>query len=437
MRHKAVLFSWLIACLSWAQEVVVLEFQADVGRRLSHQVENAILEHTAAAPMSLQAYLSGAARLGIADAQTAAGFSQTAVRFPEVVVAVWGKVEGGHVDIFIWDRAGAQLWHRRLPLSQGLLTQELSQRLARAIFAAVEIQMEAEASKKRAPGPSSSAPSAILAEHKGEAAKEMPTMDLRPQLSEPQTPFLRIAFQGTSSWRSLCIRPGRNSCIAFDKLPKDGRGNKDFSSGAYGGVFLQAEYFPLASLTPSFWEGLGLRTEVGYGRARKKFSAEAAAILTIQEVHWSAEALYRHFFLKPSSSGMGLQALVSLGYWEKNFQSDDLQEIGLLFPNTRRRSMSIGADAELSWPFIRFSLYGNAFIQPKPGRVVREAYGDVRSIGYRIGGAVSGKIHGPLGYRLDMSWNFFKDTFVAETRPEGGMIRETYLALKAGLLLEF
>jgi hypothetical protein len=36
-----------------------------------------------------------------------------------------------------------------------------------------------------------------------------------------------------------------------------------------------------------------------------------------------------------------------------------------------------------------------------------------------------------------MSWNFFKDTFADESRPEGGVIRETYLSLRGGLLLEF
>jgi hypothetical protein len=248
-----------------------------------------------------------------------------------------------------------------------------------------------------------------------------------------------MALLGSISWRSLCIRPGRNSCVAFDRLPEgDSQGSKDFSSGAYGGISLQVEVFPLVLLTPSFWKGLGFRLETGYGRVKKDFvdagpSSQRVA-LAIQEVHWSAEVLYRHFFLKPSLDGVGLQASVSLGYAGKNFLSEDLLSGGVSLPDMRRRGMSIGADTELSLSFIRFGLYTHIWIQPKP---VGTGYGNVSSKGYKVGGTVSGKVYGPLGYKLDMSWYFFEDVFADKGLPEGGFIRETYLSLRGGLLLEF
>jgi hypothetical protein len=465
MRRKAILFSWLVAFSAWAQEVIVFEFQADPGTRLSRQIENAIWEHTTVMPMPRHTYANEAFRAGILDAQTAAGFSRMAIRLSALTVAVWGKIEGNSVEIFLWDKAGSTLWTRRLPLSQGLLEKELSQRLAKAIAAAVEVQTKSEAPKEAPaaavtppvaapPGPAPAPARPGLAPPETAVAPEGVS---KPSFLASQTPFLRIALLGTFSWRSLCTRPGRGSCIAFDKLPESApRNNKDFSSGAYGGVFFQAEYFPLALATPSLWKGLGLRLEMGYGRAKRDFVASGnfslepdavspSAVLKIQETHLSAEVLYRHFFLEPSSDGMGLHASVSLGYAGKNFLSKDLSEGSLYLPDIRRRSMGFGADTELSFPWMRFGLYANVFLQPKPGKVVAEEYGKASSAGYRIGGAISGMLYGPLGYRIDMSWNYFKDKFKEESPAWpvcvegtcGGIIRETYFALKGGLLLEF
>jgi len=450
MRHKAAVFAWLFACVTWAQEVAVLEFQADFQMRLREQIEDAVLEYTTLRPMPLQTYKNEALRLGIAHAQTTAGFSQAAAHLKGVVVAVGGKVEGQEVEIFIWDRAGVQLWSRRLPLVQGLLTKELSQRLANAIAAAVGVQTEApqEAPDTQAveplPRPSpplSPAHTAELPAAEGEGKEEgapgPPPEDLR-----PQTSFLQISLQGTSTWRSLCIRPGRDDCLAFEKWPEGApQGNQDFSSGAYAGAFFQAAYFPLVLWTPSLWQGVGLRLEAGYGRAKRGFvdagPSSQAATLTMQEAHWAIEALYRHFFLTPSTHGMGLQASASLGYAGKAFSSKNAWDGNLLTPDIRRHSMSVGLETELSLSFIRFSLYGSVFVQPKPGSAVFQEYGNVRSQGYKVGGAVSGVLYGPLGYKVDMSWNFFKDSFADKRWPEGGLLRETYLALRGGLLLEF
>ena len=456
MQHKAVLCLWLIACWAWAQEVVVLEFQADPQMRLSSQVESAVWEHTTLRPLPLQTYMREASRTGVVNAQTAAGFSRVAAHVQGVVIAVWGKVEGSHVEIFIWDKAGAQLWTRRLPLKQGLLTQELSQRLARAIVVAVEFQTKGEVSKEKpedkvhevpfVPVPLPEEPVHPLQRTEPalpeggvdeEGAPEVLEVDTKPEPFARQTPFLRMAVQGTASWRSVCLRPGRDSCIALDELPEEPQGSRDFSSGAYAGAFLQAEYFPLALWTPSVWRGLGLRMEAGYGRARKDFvDAGPSALpltLAMQEIHWSAEALYRHFFLTPSSDGMGLHASLSLGYAGKNFLSEDVFESGLVPPDLRRRFLRVGADTELSLSFIRFGLYADVWIQPKP----IQHYGNARSQGYRVGGAVSGMIYGPLGYKVDVSWTFFKDTFADDVFPTGGMMHESYLSLKGGLLLEF
>ena len=454
MRHKAILFLWLSACWALAQEVVVLEFQADAKMRLGSQIESALWDYTTVKPMSRQAYMAEAARAGVANAQTPAGFARTVAHLKEVVVAVGGRVEGNNVEIFIWDRAGASLWNRRLPLKQGVLAQQLAQRLANAIATAVEVQTHREEVAEAPPpkAPEEQAPpaeSAVVPAEAGgppEAAvasiQEVAAAEAVPQQVVPQTPFLRMALLGTASWRSLCVRPGKNACIAFDKLPADAPpGNREFSSGAYAGASLQVEHFPLALLTSSVWQGLGLRLEAGYGKARKAFEdigpSKQSARLQIQEFNWSAEALFRHFFLKPSAEDMGVHASLSLGYAGKNFLSKNLSGNSLFLPDVHRRFMKVGADTELSWPFIRVGLYANVLLQPKPGSVLTKSYGKLSSMGWSAGGALSGKVYGPLGYKVDVSWNFFRDKLLGEGWPEGGLIQETYLALKAGLLVEF
>jgi len=488
MRHKAVLFLWLLAPLAWAQEVVVFEFQADAGQRLGKQIENALWEHAKVLPMPRQTYANEALRAGITNAQTAQGFSQVAPRLKTLSVAVWGKVEGDSVEIFIWDKAGAQLWSRPLPLQRGLLTRELSQRLAKAIAAAVEVQKEGETKgeKKEAqearpagspppvaagspppvaavvappPAPPKPTPEGVVSKPPPAVTSEPPESEvLRPQLVAFQAPFLRLALLGSLSWRSMCVRPGSPSCVALEKLPADGpQGNKDFSSGAYGGFSLQAEVFPLALLTSSLWKGLGVRLEMGYGRVKRDFVdigapegpgvALPTTILRLEEVHGSAEALYRYFILEPQGEGMAWQVSASLGYAGKRFSSKDILSQGFALPDIRRGYLSAGIDTELSlWPFLRLSLCTQLFIQPRPGKEVVGKYEKVSSTGYRLGGAVSGAIYGPLGYKVDVSWSAFKDSLKGASQEEGvvcesgtcnGSLRESYFALRGGLLLEF
>ncbi|MCL2011558.1 MAG: hypothetical protein FWG75_02045 [Cystobacterineae bacterium] len=494
MQKKAVLFLWVIAFSAWAQQeahpVVVLEFQADPGMRLSRQIESAIVEYAAMKPMSRQGYVKEAFRAGVVEAQTAEGFSRVAVHLKEVAIAVWGKIEGENVEITLLDRAGSPLWKRRLPLEKGLLTQALSQRLAKAVAAAVDIQTRSGAARKEREAPRAKAKLASANRSTKQAGSTLPSeatlaaqkrvleRNIKPQAtaSPPAEPvatgqeevpgllfadplpaearsrvtassaFLRMALLGGVSWHSLCTRPGTHSCRAFDKLPmpRPTGSTVEFSAGAYGGALVQVEFFPLALLTASPWKGLGVRLEGGAGQATRDFMSEASVFFPqrrIREIHWSAEALYRHFFLKPSGGGLGLHASLSLGYAGKDFLSKDLPP-----EDFRRRYAQLGLDTELSLlSFMRLSLYAHFFIQPKPGKVAARAYGEASSIGYQVGGAVGGMIYGPLGYRLDASWNFFRDTFsgashkwpVCDLSQCGGVAEESYFSLRGGLVLEF
>ncbi|MCL2625612.1 MAG: hypothetical protein FWD46_02175 [Cystobacterineae bacterium] len=479
MRRKAVLFFWLCAFSAWAQQVVVLEFQGDVGGRLGKQMEDALWEYESLKPMPRQAFMREALKAGSAEIKTAAGFARAASHVKEVSIAVWGRVGGGSVEIFIWDKAGHQLWSRHLPLEGGLLTQALSQRLAKAIVVAVHVQNEDEAAppeKETQPLKPQVASPKKAGEPKQGAIAEIPSLDFSaseelhpppppPQQQQPppssslsSTPppaaspspsrarFLRVHLLGNVSWHSLCARPGVDSCGAFDRmpLPRPTGTTMGFSSGAYGGMSLQVEYFPLALHTLSAWKGLGLRLEGGFGQATKDFVSEADILLpqrTVQEFHWSAEVLYRYFFLEPSSNGIGLHASLSIGYAGKDFLNK-----GLPPPNVRRRSMEMGLDAELALlSYLRLGCYANIFIQPKPGDSIARAYGEASSFGYRLGGTLSGKIYGPLSYRLEVAWNAYKDTFSSASREWpacnesqcGGVVQETYLSLRGGLQLEF
>ncbi|MCL2179402.1 MAG: hypothetical protein FWC28_00410, partial [Proteobacteria bacterium] len=459
MQRKAVLFLWVLAFSAWAQQVVVLEFKGDMGMRLGRQIENALWEYEALKPMPLEEFVG--ASQGLVEIKTAANFARAAAHVREVSIAVFAKVEGNNAEIFIWDRAGNPLWSRRLPLEKGLLTPILSQRLARAIVVAVGVQGNGEEAQQQTKNPRAKTlppptenltaipsvdfSSATEATPRAAAASAAEGSSASASASSRRARFLRVSLLGAASWHSLCARPGVNSCEAFDRMsmPRPAGATIGFSSGVYAGAFVQAEYFPLALYTFSAWRGLGVRVEVGFGQATKDFVSETNILLpqrTIQEVGWSAEVLYRYFFLEPSLDGIGLHASVRMGYAGKDFLNQNLPA-----PNIRRRHMGIGVDAEVALlSFLRLGINANIFIQPKPGDSLVRAYGKASSIGYRVVGAISGEIYGPLGYRVEVAWNAFRDIF-SEASQEwechasqcGGVTQETYLSLGGGLQLEF
>jgi hypothetical protein len=120
-----------------AQRVVVFELDGDAGGRLRAQVEAAVARAGTVTVVPLGRYRAAAAKRKLKGPVVFTGTAVSRVsKALRLDAVIGGGLEHGTYHVLIYDRSGQELWTKDLPLKEGLLSDELVVRLARAIGAA-------------------------------------------------------------------------------------------------------------------------------------------------------------------------------------------------------------------------------------------------------------------------------------------------------------
>lgn len=467
------LIALLLAAPGLAQRVVILELDHDAGGRLRAQVEAAVDGVGGVSLVPLSRYKSAAARRRLKGPLASTGVAVARVsRRLKLDAAVGGVVEGATYRVLIYDRAGQELWTKDLPLTQGLLSDELVVRLARAIAAAGAqgaVRPSPPAEPEGFEGPDADADDEPAAR---EPAVESPAEPAPAEAGRasvagavPGPPMIRGHLTGTTTWRSQCLRPGVSRCADYELATTKPPGvTVDFGSTVpYLGLSAAVEFFPLARFVDlpvhRFFNGVGLVGRFTYGNSTTRIVEETAQgsgpakNVTSLELAGALELVYRvHLRLgygTPQPVGFaGLRA----GVAATTFTIDPNASTSL--PSSRRLSTlgfgypTVGVEASVPLvPFFRVDLLASLSLNPRPAaeQVLdfgdpSDASGGVRSTGFLLEGGFSGQLIGPLGWMLHVRHQSFVDRFSGQGQKWTacgtscvGVAEESYTQLLWGL----
>ncbi|MEW5737781.1 MAG: hypothetical protein AB1938_02585 [Myxococcota bacterium] len=454
MRLSLVLLALLLAAPAWAQKIVVLEIDGDSNGKLRSQIEDALKAANVVTLVSLSAYKKAAAsqKLKGAAAMTPAGVARTsrAVRFD---AAVGGEVDATHYTVLIYDRAGQELWTKRLAVKKGLLSDDFATKLARAIAAAGE-----QGASRPAPGAETGETGAS-----GETGETGETgeggIDLTAGASTPpppedpnrdtdldtegkkrkrataEVPLVRGWLAGTTTWRSQCLRPGVTACKEYDQaMPRPEGITIDFSPNVpYLGFDLGVEVYPLARIGNDWLRGFTFLAEFHFGQSLTRIVEETPqgmgmpVTVTSNDLGWYLQVGWRYFFGvgygKPTPlAHVGVRA----GLQGQMFNIDPTA--GTALPSSQRTYPTglgfpvFGVDASVPIaPFFRVDLGVSLFLNPRPAPEQIIGYGNLNdptggasSTGWGLTGGFSGDVWGPLGWMLQVRYLAFSDRYYGQ-----------------------
>ncbi len=450
------LSSWLltatlvIASQAFAQKVVILEIDGDVGHKLRAQIEAAASKQEGLEVVPLETFKTAAAgkKLKGGAAMTAVGVSRVAKVLP-LDAAVGGEILGSTYKVLIYDRAGESLWTKDLPLKKGLLTDDFAKKLARAISAAAAQAAEKASTVATGPASDPGGPAGPGTSGPGASGKTDPNTMPEVDLSEPTTtgpsrhpidsggsttgpsssddpdadaearaarkrvkvPLFRIAVTGTTTWRSQCLRPGVTACKEYDALAVKPEGvTINFGSTVpYLGFAANGELFPLARFDNRVAQGFGVVGGFHYGSSLTKIVEMTSQgngpekLVTSTDIGWHVQATWRFHFnvglpetltdaegvvteIKPVGF-VGLRG----GVMGRNFLIDPAAM--LPFPSSERTAptgFGFGlAGLDVSIPvatWFRIEAGGSIFFNPRPGPDQIIGYGNLND---ETGGATA------------------------------------------------
>lgn len=392
--------------------VVVLEIDGDQNNKLRNQIEAALIKANTVEVVSLDEFRAAAAKkkLNGAAAMTVIGIKRVGKQL-QLDAAVSGEV-GDKYKVLIYDRVGAELWTKELAVKKGLLSEDFSQKLARAVTAAAE-QGAARNPNEGAstdPGPTvatggdgggdtgpeidltgggsdtgpkptgggrtvvnpGSGTGGSSSSSGGDEGQRDADLDLERYKKKkkvgPRT--ITVSVTGATTWRSQCLRPGSinlTSCAEFDRLSEAqqpvGTTVTFTPQVPYLGVTANAELFPLASLESPFINGLGLVGGVIYGSSvttiteqNQQGMSEEKQVSSV-DLGWSVQAAYRVHFLMGAGQPQGVGYVGARGgLLSRNFTIDP--NAGVPLPSSQRVAptgfgfATFGLDVAL--PIVRF-----------------------------------------------------------------------------------
>jgi hypothetical protein len=489
----------LVASSAWAQKVVVLELDGDMNNRLHAQIEGAIRKAGAVELVSLEKYKENAAkkRLNGGAAMTPVGVTRTA-KLMKLDAAVAGEVSGNTYKVVIYDALGQELWTKSLPLKRGVLSDDFSVKLARAIAAAAEQgAARANVTPNASDDPGATAPPTStppVTENEGlDLTDTGPTSGAKPAaastvVEDPARdadldaesvakrhghfgPQVFRAKAGIAmTWRAQCLRPGPTtltSCKAYDAItPKPLGIQIDFAGSVpYAGFNGDVEIFPFARFEPGSEyanraiQAIGVVGNFGYGVSTTKI-VEATdqgtgpeKIIQSTDLAWAVRLAYRYHF------GMGLGDPQGTGYaglhaglQGRSFNIDP--NAGVSLPSSQRTFFTaLGFEGALPIArFFRIEASVSLFLAPKVGADQIAGYGNATDItggvvssGFGFEAGFAGEIIGPLGYHVRAKYNSFHDQYYGQGRKWtvcnesqcGGVGEETYTSILVSLTGSF
>jgi hypothetical protein len=406
--------------------VVVLEIDGDQNNKLRNQIEAALIAADALEVVSLDEFRAAAAKkkLNGAAAMTVIGIKRVGKQL-QLDAAVSGEV-GDKYKVLIYDRLGGDLWTKELAVKKGLLSEDFSRKLAKAVAAAAE-----QGAAKHPNEGTGTDPNPTVATGGDGGGDSGPEIDLTGGGSDTGTKTsgggrtvvspggtggtgsgsstdegqrdsdldlerykkkkkvgprtVTVSLAGATTWRSQCLRPGSinlASCAEFDRLPEAqqpvGTTVTFTPQVPYLGVAANAELFPLAGLESQWINGLGLIGGVIYGSSVTTISevnqqgmSEEKQVSSV-DLGWSVQAAYRVHFLMGAGDPQGVGYVgARAGLMSRNFTIDP--NAGVPLPSSQRVAptgfgfASFGADVAL--PIVRFFRLEagfSLFLNPRP-----------------------------------------------------------------------
>jgi len=459
-------------------QAVVLDLRGDSRDRLRTQIQTSLQEVKGLEVVGIATWdgLVKKAKLTPARARAGVGVARLSER-AGVTVAVGGRVTGTKFRVQLLDAKGKVLSTRTLTLAKGKLRERDLNRLANAVVAAVETARPSAAAKdeqvakatekpadkiaekpaeKSAPRPAERSP-AVASPSRGEDASSRSAalapsggqreakVDARGAEAGASQQVLKVSLFGAANWRSACLAPGSESCVAYKRLePADQPPGRFVEFGTqipYSGVGLALEYFPFSAPGNAF-EGFGVLVSAQRAWAevtlRQGLSGSTFTQVSASDDLVTAELSWRFGF---DIGGMRAWAGPRGGFTWRNFNVENENE-GLL-PGSDRRFGNAGLDLGLRVsPSVNLELSGAYAIMPGQTQATRRRFGlEGGSSGFVGHLGVNGKLIGVVGYHVRLNLLGFGDTFEATGQEEewtaGGVGHEFYTGLELGLSLSF
>lgn len=503
--RRWVWLTLVLAHAAFAQRVVVLEFEGDKGNKLHTQVETALRKAGVVESVALSKWKDAAAKKKLKgpQAMTAAAVAKVA-RAAGVDAAVECTLSGNTAGFRILDEKGQELWSKELPTKKGLISDKHAGKLAKAIAAAaasaphsaeapaeeeeaapVVVKKEepkeekAEAQPEETPaatGLSKAEREKRRKEEEAEASSAMTPIEPRPDERDVDLEnegkktkakvgpkVVRLWVAGTTTWRSYCSRPGVSSCAEYDAKEAAKRPPGDavdfLPKVPYAGFNLNLELFPLAAITSSPAQGIGVVASFGMGFSLTKLVVSSPAGETPEKQvvsndrTFSAQLAYRYYFgFGPERDPLVAYAGARFGVAGRNFEIDPNAMVPL--PGSARLFPQLGLDGmvPLGSKYAKLVASFTFMISPKPGPDEIQGYGNFDAANGGATGAgisfdvgLAGDIWGPIGYEIRFRYAKFSDQYFGQgtkwTSPCdvscGGAAEETYSALLWGVTASF
>jgi len=487
MRVLLVLLALGLAAPAWAQKIVVLEIDGDGSGKLRTQIEDALTNANVVTLLPLAQYKKAASKQKLKGpaAMTPAGVARVGKVF-RFDAAVGGEVDATHYNVVIYDRAGQELWTKKLAVKKGLLSEDFANKLARAIAAAGE-----QGAARAAPPPEGGEVGGETGgEAGGESGGEQAGVDLtagaisQPPPEDPnrdadldtegkkkkrttaEVPLVRGWIAGTTTWRSQCLRPGVTTCKEYEQaMPRPDGITIDFSPNVpYLGFDVGVEVYPLARLGNDWIRGFVFLGEFHFGQSLTRIVEETPqgmgmpVTVTSNDLGWWLQLGWRYFF------GVGYGKPTPLGYvgvrgglQGQTFNIDPTA--GTALPSSQRTYPTgigfpvFGLDASVPIaPFFRVDAGVSLFLNPRPAAEQIIGYGNLNdptggatSTGWGLNGGFSGDIWGPLGWILQVRYMAFADRYYGQGQKWttcndvqcGGAGEETFVSIIWGVTGRF
>lgn len=504
-----VLASLFIGQAALAQRVVVLEFDGDRKGKLRTQVETALKKAGVVDLVALKKYKDAAKKKKVSPsrAMTPSGV-KTLAKGLQLDAAVEGAT-GDDFYVRILDPQGNPLWDKHLPMTRGLISADNARRLAKAIAAAAAAGQEGKATEDTTPKETKTVPEEkkppeektpevsvetdkpVVKEEKKDTVKlpevsvsedtEAKTAEERERRQKEEMAEAHTATDATErdsdleaetrrpkartgprliqlqllplvTWRGYCARPGVGSCREYDNLAKDQQPpgvTINFSATfPYGGVLFGLELFPLAPVTDSAINGLGLVGYFGRGFAKAVVRSEnevsgtpSKEVIALDDAYFAGATYRYHFVMGDERKPLVGYAGVRGGFMGRSFEVDPTANSPL--PGSHRSYPVVGVD--LSVPlvsFLRVEASGSYFLGPRPGVDEIAGFG-TDATGFGFGGdfGFAGDIWGPVGYIAKFRYARYQDSYTGTgnrwTAVEKGAAEETYSTALLGLTVSF
>ncbi len=339
------------------------------------------------------------------------------------------------VQLTFFDATGRALAVKELPLVDGEIPPEESQRLAAAVASLLGLQPAAP----HAPAEASSAPPSCL----GRPGAAPPNATAPPPSLPPAAPSPAPSEDQSETLAGPLVTGGLFVPFALRSFDLDSGGQPLLHFGTdvpYSGIGGDLAVFPLRS-KGIYLRGLGAVAEASIGFLTSSFSDQSGNTVSFasQDIRFDADLDYRLSFADVTGTAYVPGVDVRAGWALFRFQVSPDNPAGLQTVSRSAPELALLV-TELLGPWLRLSLGGRIFIDPTPGAEMAATYGPATSSGFGLELTADGRFGlsaAPgLGYQASFAIDSFQDHYGGNgTGIDSG--DETYDTLTIGLTYSY